>query len=148
MKWLYHLLFPSGVNLVWNLGVVDPGKTNFNFSRQVSEKFRFFSRNFTKKCQFSRQISENFDNFRQFKKNRFSRQKLANYSNFWANYSISLQRSPLSNILPVHDRYNNISRPVNDPPEMPLATPTSPLPKIWGFRPPTPHDWRPCFSLT
>jgi len=42
----------SGVNLVWNLGIVDPGKKNsilsgkfpenFNFSRQIINKFRFF----------------------------------------------------------------------------------------------------------
>src|SRR6218665_3930878 len=34
-------------------------------------------------------------------------------------------------------RYNNISRPVHDPP----ATPT---PKIWGSRHPKPQDWRLC----
>ena len=52
----------SGVNLVWNLGVVDPDKKmsifqanfpkisifpgkNFDFSRQIDEKFRFFQAN-------------------------------------------------------------------------------------------------------
>jgi len=38
------------------------------------------------------------------KKFRFFRQKLAIDSYFWANYSISLQKSPLSNILPVHHK--------------------------------------------
>src|SRR6218665_939901 len=33
-----------------------------------------------------------------------SRQKLAIYNYFWANYFISIQKSPLSNILPVHDK--------------------------------------------
>ena len=40
-------------------------------------------------------------------------------------------------------RYNNILRPVHDPttpPGTPTATPTTPLPKIWGSRPPTPQD--------
>src|SRR6218665_1810058 len=73
------------------LGVVDPGKKKFDFSRQISEKFRFFPT-----------ISQ---------KLRFSRQKLAISSNVWANYSISPQKSPLSpqksplsNIFPVHDQ--------------------------------------------
>jgi len=38
----------SGVNLVWNLGVVDPGPKNFDFYREISEKFRFFSGNLKK----------------------------------------------------------------------------------------------------
>ena len=56
--------------------VVDPGQKNFDFSRKISEKFRF------------------------------SRQKLAIYSYSWANYSIALQKSPLLNIFPVglHDK--------------------------------------------
>src|SRR6218665_621588 len=62
------------------------------------------------------------------------------YSYFWPNYSISLQKSPLSNILPVHmTRYNNILRPVHDP----LTTPHDPLPKIWGSRPPNPPGLTP-----
>jgi len=32
----------SGVNLVWNLGVMDPGQQNVDFSRQIFEKFDFF----------------------------------------------------------------------------------------------------------
>ena len=49
-------------------------------------------------------IMEIFDFFRKYYKIRFSRQKLLIYSDFWVNYSISLQKSPLSNILPVHDK--------------------------------------------
>jgi len=65
-------------------GVVDPGK-----------KIRFFHANFTKDFNFSGNFTKRF---------RFSRQRLAIYSNFWANYFISLQKSPLSNMLPVHDK--------------------------------------------
>jgi len=36
-------------------------------------------------------------------------------------------------------RYNNILRPVHDP-TIPLWPPTTPLPKIWGSRPPTPQN--------
>jgi len=32
----------SGVNLVWNLGVVDPNQTHFDVSRQISRKCRLF----------------------------------------------------------------------------------------------------------
>jgi len=70
-----------------------------------------------------------------YKKIRFSRQKLVIYSCFWANYSIAFQKSPLSNILPVHDKqsYNNISRPVQD-----LLGP--PAQNLTGREPPTPRS--------
>ena len=40
----------------------------FDFSRQISEKFRFFSGNFVKKSIFPGKYPKNFDFFRQFKK--------------------------------------------------------------------------------
>src|SRR6218665_3586871 len=97
--------------------VVDPGQQSFDFSRQISEKCRFFraiSRQISifpdkrlKNFEFFMQILEKFQFFHAiFRKisRQFSRQKLLIYSYFWANYSISLQKSPLSNILPVHDK--------------------------------------------
>src|SRR6218665_2995263 len=66
--------------------------TNFGFSKEIFEKFLFFSGKFSKEFKF----------FRQLKKS-ISRQKLLISSYFWVNYSIYLQKSPLSNILPVHD---------------------------------------------
>ena len=66
------------------------------FSRQISEKFRFFQAFSRKISDFSWQIFEKFQFFPAiFKKFRFSRQKLLIYSYFWANYSISLQKSSL-----------------------------------------------------
>src|SRR6218665_3800328 len=67
------LRMSSGVNLG---EVVDPGK----------------------KIDFSRQIFENLDFFQALSHTNFHifRQKLVIYSCFWANYSISLQKSPLS----------------------------------------------------
>src|SRR6218665_1842664 len=83
--------------------VVDPGQQNFNFSRQISEKFRFFqtisrkisifSGKFLKNFNFSGKIVKNFDSFPakfqkilissgNFKKFPFSRQKLLIYSYF------------------------------------------------------------------
>ena len=50
----------SGVNLVWNLGVVDPCKKNFDFHRHISEKFHFFQAILQKNIEFCRQISENY----------------------------------------------------------------------------------------
>src|SRR6218665_1074934 len=83
---------------IW--GVVEPGQKNFDFSRQISLK------NFD----FSRQISERFRFFGQFKKKiRISRQKLAIYNYFLANYSISLQKSPLRTYFLYMIRYNSIS---------------------------------------
>src|SRR6218665_1782898 len=43
------------------------GSTNFDFYRQISEKFQFFQAILQKNIEFSRQISENFDFFRQLK---------------------------------------------------------------------------------
>jgi len=86
------------------------------FSRNISQKFRFCFRQFHKKSTFLSKFAKNFDffsgNFMQnfdfswqiSEKYRFPKQKLAIYSYFWANYSISLQKSPLSNILPLHDK--------------------------------------------
>jgi|SRR6218665_3439752 len=55
-----------------------------------------------KRIDFSRQIFRKISTFSgNLKKFIFFTQKLAIYSYFWANYCISLQKSPLSNILPV-----------------------------------------------
>src|SRR6218665_1456795 len=102
MRTYTHIL--SGVNLVLNLGVVDPGQTNFdlfrqffsgNFTKEFHKKIRFFQGNFRKMSIFSGNLKQKFD---------FPSKQLSIYSYFWANYSISLQKSPLSNILPAHDK--------------------------------------------
>ena len=116
---------------IW--GVVDPDtKKNQFFQANFRKKIQFF-RQFHKKLWFSRQITgkcflgnfrkkiqfsqANFQKVLIFSRNSnffwFSKQNLPIYSYFWASYSISLQKSPLSNILPAHD---NISWPVHDPP--------------------------------
>src|SRR6218665_171524 len=140
----HHLSLGPAASIWFEIwGVVHPGPKNFdflekfttfsgnftkkiNFSVQISEKFRFFSGNLTKNFDFSKKISEEFRSFKQFpkkfrfsrkisekflflgnfKKNfGFSRQKLVIYMCYsWANYSIALQKSPLSNTLPVHDK--------------------------------------------
>src|SRR6218665_3104451 len=43
---------------IW--GVVEPGQKYFDFSRQISEKFRFFQVISLKNLDFSRKISEKF----------------------------------------------------------------------------------------
>src|SRR6218665_3963609 len=47
---------------IWGCGIVDPVKNRI-FSRQISEKFRFFSGNFTKKSIFPGKFLKNFDFF-------------------------------------------------------------------------------------
>src|SRR6218665_1663933 len=76
------------------LGVVDPGKKN-----------RFFSGNFKKNFDFYRQISEKIRFFRQFKKNFEFPGKNWPFTctSGQTILYISLQTSPLSNILPVHN---------------------------------------------
>jgi len=66
---------------------------------------RFVSGNFTKQLDFPGKFLKNFNFLGNFTKNvDFTVKKLAIYSYFWANYFISLQKSPLSNILPVHNK--------------------------------------------
>src|SRR6218665_2358168 len=96
------------------------------------KQFRFFRANFRKllifqaisqNIDFSRQISEKIPFFRQFTKDSIVQAKLAIYRYFWANYSTSLQKSSLSNIL--------LST-------TPLRLPRSPCPKSGGRDPQTP----------
>jgi len=91
--------------------VVDPGQQNFDFSRQISEKFRFFQAiswkfsifpgKFVKNFNFSGKFSIFFTQF--FKKFDFPG-KIAHLQLLLSKLLyISLQKSQLSNILPAHD---------------------------------------------
>ena len=66
-------------------------------------------------------------------------QKLAIYSYFWANYSISLQKSPLLNIVPVHDKIKLKIIIFHDPSMTSLQLPAQNL----GSRPPKPSGLTP-----
>src|SRR6218665_437186 len=122
-------------------GVVDPGQkishfpaisqNNFDLSRQISEDFDFCQAISSKKLNFP---GKNFG----MTPFPFIQTKLVIYSYFWPNYSISLQRSLLSNILPVHDQIIII---FHDPPRPHDSRAThDPQPQIWGFvTPPTPR---------
>ena len=110
----------SGVNPVLNRGVLEPDPKNFDFFRQISEKFlffqvialqqiRFFEVNFRKTTissgNFTKKNSIFPDKFPQISIFQEILNFKAIYSDFLANnYSISLQKSPLSNILPVNDK--------------------------------------------
>src|SRR6218665_3993200 len=65
-------------------------------------KFQIFQAILQKNIEFCRKIFENFDFFQVIKTIDLgpTKQKKSIYSYLWANYSISLQKSPLSNILP------------------------------------------------
>ena len=115
--WGWWVATPRAMLFCWNIymsdavllhrpGIGDPKQIWWGPMATISN----FSGNFTKNFDFSRQISESFDFFWQFHQNNSILQaKLAVYSCFWANYSISLQKSPLSNMLPVGYmiRYNS-----------------------------------------
>src|SRR6218665_2618037 len=138
-------------------GVVDPGEKIsifsgnltkiIDFSRQISEKFRFFQVILQNKFDFSRQISQKFRFLGNFtKKIPFSRQQLAIYSYFWVNYSISLHHFRTYFLYMI--RYI-ILPPVNDLHDSPLRPPPRPsLPKIWGSRPPQPPGLTPMQSAS
>src|SRR6218665_3583077 len=82
------------------------------------KKFRFFQAKFPKKIDFfqaiskkyfafSRQISEKFRFLRQFhKKLRLFQAKIVHLRYLCVNYSIFLQKSPLSNLFPAHQSFS------------------------------------------
>ena len=108
------------------------------------KKNRFFPGNFTQKIRFSKQVSEeigflsgNFIKKFDFPGKNFRITTFSVYPDkidhlqllyFWTNYSMSLQKPPLSNILPegLLDKIIIISRP----PQTPLQPSTTPKPKI------------------
>jgi len=84
----------SGVNLVLNLGVVDPGKKVWDFSKEISKSLISF-RQFLKKLDFFKQFCKKISIFQaEVGYLQLLLCRLLAY--------ISLQTS-LSNILPVHD---------------------------------------------
>ena len=141
----------SGVNLVWNLGGRGSAPTkisifqgkfprNFDFSgnfkknsifsRQIFEIFRFFQANFQKISIFFGQFKKKFDipgkNF------SFTTRPTSGQINLFLFKSHHFRTYVLYMI-----SYNNISRPVNEPPRTP-CDPTTPLSKIWGRDPQPP----------
>ena len=124
----------SGVNLVWHLGVVDPGQKNFDFYRQISEKFQFFQAILQKNIEFCRQISENFDFFQAIKKLIFQAKKvhlqlpLAKLFYFFSKVT-TFEHTSLYMI-----KYN-ISRPVHDSNDPLRPSLRPPCPKFGGRDP-------------
>src|SRR6218665_3964610 len=105
--------YPAAASIWFEIwGVVDPGQKISIFPGKLPKTFDF-SGNFTKHRFFQAN----------FRKNSFFQAKLAIYRYFWANYSTSLQKSSLSNIL--------LST-------TPLRLPRSPCPKSGGRDPQTP----------
>ena len=68
----------SGVNLVWNLGVVDPGKQN-RFLQANFRKISIFLGNFTKEYRVLQANFRNFLFFQAIKKIRFSKPKIVHW---------------------------------------------------------------------
>ena len=126
------LYSPSVASICFEIwGFVAPGKKN-RFSRQISEKFRFFQVILHKKSIFPGKISTNFDFFRQFQK----------HFDFpctnWSFIATAGQITDFSSKVTTFEHtsctmisYNNISRPVHDLPYDPLRL-HDPLPKISG----------------
>ena len=140
----------SGVNLVWNLGVVDAGQKNFDFSRQISEKFQFFQAisqkisifptKFSKKFNFSRQIFKNFWSFM----GNFLKISFSNCS-FTATSGQIILFLFKSHHFRTYFLYmiRYISRPVHDPPCNPYLTPAQ---NLWVTTP-NPQDWHPWYTV-
>ena len=104
----------SGVNLVWNLGSWIRVKQirffpanfrkNLDFYRQISEK-SIFSGNFTKDSIFPNKFPKSFD-FVQANSQKFliSQAKIAHLQLLLGKLFYFSSKSPLSNMLPVHDK--------------------------------------------
>src|SRR6218665_2744794 len=105
---------------IW--GVVDPGQKNFDFYRQISEKFQFFQAILQNNIEFCRHISENFDFFRQLKNFDFPRKKFPFTATSGQIILFLFKSNHFRTYFLYMIRYNNISRPFhdfNDPPATP-----------------------------
>src|SRR6218665_1448300 len=134
---------------IWE--IVDPGQQNFDFSGQISEKFRFFqviSQNFD----FSRQILKNFDFSRQiFEEFQFfsGNLKKIDFPGKTCSFSATSGKITLFLFKSHHFRtyflymirYNNISRPVLDPCDSPRKS------KAWMVATPQPPGLTPLSKL-
>src|SRR6218665_3530210 len=136
----------SGVNLVRRIAtaasiwfeiwrVVDPGQKNFNFYRQICEKFQFFQAILQKNIEFCRQISGNFDFFRQLKKSIFQAKSCPFTANSGQIILFIFKSNHFRTYFLYIKKYNNFSRPFPAPIAPPAPPPATPLPKIWGSRP-------------
>src|SRR6218665_2281168 len=113
---------------IW--GVVDPGQKNFDFYRQISEKFQFFQAIFQKNVEFCRQISENFDFLQAIKKIRFFKQKIVHLQlplGKLLYFSSKVTTFEHTSCTVYMIRYNNISRPVHDSKDPPVTAPAQNL---------------------
>src|SRR6218665_2557544 len=106
---------------------VDPGQKISISTGKFPKNFDFFQAILQRNIEFSRQISENFDFFRQLKKLIFQAKNvhlqlpLTKLFYFSSKVTTFEHTSCLYMI-----RYNNISRPVHDPPATLPLTPTRP----------------------
>src|SRR6218665_3814020 len=120
------------------------GSKNFDFCRQISEKFQFFQAILQKNIEFSRQISENFDFFRQLKKLIFQAKKFPFIGKCTSGQIILFlfKSNHFRRYFLYMIRYNNISRPVHDPNDPPATLPSTltrpPCPKSGGRDPQPP----------
>src|SRR6218665_3583492 len=105
----------NGVNLVLNLGARGSGSKNFDFYRQISEKFQVFQAILQKNIEFCRQISENFDFFQAIKIIDFPSKKSLFTATSGQIILFLFKNNHFRTYFLYMIRYNNISRPVHDP---------------------------------
>src|SRR6218665_2034632 len=105
---------------IW--GVVDPGKKNFDFYRQISQKFQSFQAILQKNIEFCRQISENFDSFRQLKNSIFQAQNCPFTATSGQIILFLFKINHFRTYFLYMIRYNNISRPASTTPTPPLRS--------------------------
>src|SRR6218665_859177 len=130
---------------IW--GVVDPGKKNFGFYRQISEKFQFFQAILQKNIEFCRQISENFDFFRQQKKLIFQAKKVHLQLPLGKLFYFSSKVTTFEHTSLYIVRYNNISRPVHDSNDPPCDPPFDPTAQNLGVATLSSQDYRPWIAM-
>src|SRR6218665_1840497 len=96
--------------------------------------------------EFSKQISENFDFFRQLKKLIFQAKKFPFTATSGQIILFLFESNHFRTYFLYMIRYNNISRPVNDPPATLPAPPTRPPCPKYGGRDPQPPGLTPLDS--
>src|SRR6218665_3229108 len=117
---------------------MDPGQKNFDFYKQISEKFQFFQAILQKNIAFCRQISENFDFLRQLKNSIFQAKNGPFTATSGQIILFLFKSSHFRTYFLYMIRHNNISRPVHDSNDPLRPSLRPPCPKSGGRDPQPP----------
>src|SRR6218665_2086 len=128
----------NGVNLILNLGVVDPGKKISISTGKFPKNFNFFRQFYKRISSFPGKIPKILIFFLGLKKLIFQAKNVHLQLPLGKLFYFSSKVTTFEHTSLYMIRYNNISRPVHDSNDPPATLPSTPLPKISPSRPSPP----------